>query len=121
MARAYIAAPFTCKMSDKRHGLYGEITDTDYKSFLEAIENIIKSLGISTFLPHRDIGKWGSIPNMSLDYTTKRYFEEIDDSYIFIAYPEKSGGVRIELGWALATNKKIILLLPEGFDMGTVI
>ena len=38
MPKAYIAAPFTSKMTNKKHGLYGEVTDESYKDFLLTIE-----------------------------------------------------------------------------------
>jgi len=121
MSKAFIAAPFTSKMSNKKHGLYGEISDTDYKKFLEDIESVVKDEGFSTFLPHRDISSWGTTPNVNLGECTKKAFDEIAASDIFITYPEKSRGVHIELGWAIAHKKRIVLLIKDGADLGTVI
>lgn len=118
--RVYISAPFTKKMKDKKFGLYGEIHN-DHKSFLEDLETTIKSEGFSTFLPHRDISNWGSDPNLDLCSATKQYFSEISSSDIFIAYPENSRGVHMELGWALSQNKRILLIFENNFDLGTVI
>lgn len=121
MPKAFIAAPFTSKMSNKKHGLYGEISDSDYKKFLEDIESVVKDEGFSTFLPHRDISCWGTDPNIDLGECTKKALDEIASSDIFITYPEKSRGVHIELGWAIAHKKRIVLLIRDGFDLGTVI
>ena len=121
MPKAFISAPFTSKMSNKKYGLYGEIPDGDYKRFLEDIETIVKNGGFSTFLPHRDISFWGRVPNLDLGECDKKYFDEIASSDIFIAYPERSRGVHIELGWAIAHKKRIVLLVRDGFDLGTVI
>jgi nucleoside 2-deoxyribosyltransferase len=121
MPKAYIAAPFTSRMANKKHGIYGELSDSDYKKFLLDIESIVKSEGFSTVLPHRDISFWGKPPNLDLGECNKKYFDEINSSDIFIAYPEMSRGVHIELGWAIAHKKRIVLLVKEGFDLGTVI
>jgi len=121
MPRVYIAAPFTSKMGNKKHGFYGEVTDEDYKNFLLTIDSIVKSEGFSTILPHRDLSDWGAMPNININEITKQYFEEIDSSDIFMAYPERGRGVHVELGYAIANKKRIILLFREGFYLGTMI
>lgn len=121
MIKAFIAAPFTSKMSNKKHGLYGEISDANYKKFLEDIESVVKDEGFSTFLPHRDISSWGTTPNVDLGECTKKAFDEIASTDVLITYPERSRGVHIELGWAIAHKKRIVLLVKDGFDLGTVI
>lgn len=40
---------------------------------------------------------------------------------MFIAYPERSRGVCVELGWVMAHKKKIILLVEEDYDMGLML
>jgi len=121
MQRVYIAAPFTSKMANKKHGFYGEIVDDKYKNFLETIESVVKNEGFSTILPHRDLTSWGAMPNVNIHEITKKYFDEIDSSDIFIAYPEKGRGTHVELGWAIARKKRIILLFEEDFYLGTMI
>ncbi len=121
MPKAYIAAPFTSKMSNKKHGFYGEITDENYKNFLKTIESVVKSEGFSTMLPHRDLTLWGTVPNVNINEVTKKYFDEIDSSDVFIAYPERGRGVHVELGWAIARKKRIILLFEKDFYLGTMI
>ncbi len=121
MPKVYIAAPFTSKMSNKKHGFYGEITDEKYKNFLETIESVVKDEGFSTILPHRDLTLWGSMPNVKLHEVTKKYFDEIDSSDIFISFPERGRGTHVELGYAIANKKRIILLFKEGFYLGTMI
>lgn len=72
MPKAYIAAPFSSKMANRKHGLYGEITDDKYKNFLETIESVVRDAGFSTFLPHRNASAWGSRPNINLDEHNKK-------------------------------------------------
>jgi len=121
MPKAYIAAPFTSKMTNKKHGFYGEVTDENYKTFLETIDSVVKSEGFSTTLPHRDLSDWGAIPDINIQEITKQYFDEIDSSDVFIAYPEKGRGTHVELGWAIARKKRIILLFEQNFYLGTMI
>jgi len=121
MPKAYIAAPFSSKMENKKHGMYGEIVDEEYKTFLKTIESIVKDSGFSTFLPHRDTSSWGTTPNINLDEHNKKTFEEIASSDLFVVYPERSRGVCIELGWAIAHKKKIVLLVKEDYDMGLML
>lgn len=113
MPKAYIAAPFTEKstIKNKSH-VYGEITDVSYMNFLEVIETTLKECGFQTFLPHRDIHKWGGVyiePNL----VTKKSFEALNSCDLLVTYPEKSAGANIELGWASALNKKIIIFVHE--------
>jgi nucleoside 2-deoxyribosyltransferase len=110
--KVYIAAPFTDKTNFHNPKVYGEIKNISYRNFLDVIESIIKEFGFQTFLPHRDIHKWGSVyiePNV----VAKKSLEALSSCDILITYPEKSAGANIELGWASAFNKKIILIVQE--------
>jgi hypothetical protein len=122
MPKAYIAAPFTSKMANRKYGSYGEINNDEYKKFLESIESAVREAGFSTILPHRDISSWGKDPNLDLKECTKKYFEEISSSDLFVIYSEPgSRGSHIELGFAIALKKRIILLIKNDHDIGTVI
>ena len=113
MPKAYIAAPFTEKSVDKiKTQVYGEIKDISYRNFLEVIENALKETGFETFLPHRDIQKWGSI-YIEPTIVVKKSLEALNSCDLLVTYPEKSAGANIELGWASAFNKKIIVLIHE--------
>jgi nucleoside 2-deoxyribosyltransferase len=48
-------------------------------------------------------------------------FKQIDSSDLVIAYPEKSRGVHIELGWAASRGKKIIVLMKNGEKTSSMI
>jgi len=77
MPKAYIAAPFTSRMANKKDSAISEITDEEYKNFLEDVESVVRSEGFSTTLPHRDLSNWGSIPSLDFHELTKKYFDEI--------------------------------------------
>ena len=109
--KAYISAPYTTKSVQSSKN-YGEIKDTAYINFLDSIEAVIRSLGIQTFLPHRDLHKWGN-GNLSPEEVGRKSLEELKKADLLVAYPEQSVGVNIELGWASAFNKKILILINE--------
>lgn len=112
--KAYIAAPYTSKslMPNNSSAVHGKITDTSYMNFLDMIESIVKERGLETFLPHRDLHNWGTA-NVNEQEIGKKSIEELKSSDVIIAYPEQSVGVNIELGWASAFKKKILILLNE--------
>ena len=113
MSKVYIAAPFTDKstIKNKAH-VYGEINDISYKNFLEIIDSLVKECGFSTFLPHRDIHNWGDV-YIEPTVVVKKSMEALNFCDMLITYPERSAGSNIELGWASALNKKIIILTHE--------
>ncbi|MBI2005390.1 MAG: hypothetical protein HYS80_01360 [Candidatus Aenigmarchaeota archaeon] len=110
--KAYIAAPYTSKSVTSGDPHYGEINDNSYINFLESIESVVRSFGFQTFLPHRDLHKWGK-SNLKLEEVGQTSMKELKNSDLLIAYPEQSVGVNIELGWASAFKKKILILLNE--------
>lgn len=120
MPKAYITAPFTEKsvITGKTH-VYGEIKDISFKNFLESIDSIAKESGFSTCLVHRDVHQWGQsyIPP---EITMQKIMEIMKGSDLVIAYPEYSKGPNVEIGMAVALNKKIIILLNESEKLSLV-
>jgi len=110
--KAYIAAPYTSKSVTQSNPHHGEIKDISYINFLDSIESVITSLGFQTFLPHRDLHNWGKA-NLTTEDIGRKSMEEVKKADLLIAYPEQSVGVNIELGWASAFNKKILILINE--------
>ncbi|MBI2547475.1 MAG: hypothetical protein HYW23_03450 [Candidatus Aenigmarchaeota archaeon] len=110
--KVYISAPYTNKSVQQSNSIHGEIKDASYINFLDSIESAVKSLGFQTFLPHRDLHEWGK-SNLSEEDVGRKSFEELNNSDLVIAYPEESVGVNIELGWASAFKKKVLILLKE--------
>lgn len=117
MPKAYITAPYTSKSFFESPQLHGElIIDTAYRNFLETIEATVKSCGLETFLPHKDLHKWGDV-YIDPKEMGKKSLEVVTSSDVIVAYPERSVGVNIELGWASLLKKKIILLVNERDDI----
>ncbi len=110
--KAYISAPFTSKSIAQSNPHRGEINDTSYMNFLDLIESVLRSLGFQTFLPHRDLHNWGK-DKLAEGEVGRRSMEELKNADLLVAYPEQSVGVNIELGWASAFKKKVLILLNE--------
>jgi hypothetical protein len=118
--KVYIAAPFSSMTEKTNDGrLYGELKNRTYIKFLEHIERVAKDCGHETYLPHRDLNKWGRV-YIEPDETVKGCYVAVSSCDIFIAYPGKSRGVHVEMGWASSMKKRIILLMSPD-DESTLI
>jgi nucleoside 2-deoxyribosyltransferase len=105
--RIFIAYPFTGKL--KENGMLPE----EYIRELITLKNELQKLGHVVILAH-ERERWGKAI-LPPEKCTKLDFEEIKKADIIIAYPGNppSGGVHIELGWASALQKKIIVIQKE--------
>ena len=119
MARAYIAAPFTGKTSKKSDRPYGKIGDKEYIRFLESIEDILREFSFTVILPHKYVYRWGD-SNFEPNVLIERALENLKMCDLLVAYPEKSRGANVLIGWATLLKKKIIILLHEGDDISIV-
>ena len=118
--KAYIAAPYTQKSVDWGTGAYGRIKDIEYKEFLEMIDTVLKNSGYDTHLPHRDLNNWGEA-YIEPEKLVQLCLNEIKGADVFVAYPENSAGVHIELGWAYMLGKKIIIIAKKGEPQSSMI
>lgn len=110
--KAYITAPFTEKSVIKGDHVYGEIKEQSFMNFLDTIESVIREFGFSTFLPHRDIHKWGKV-YIEPEIVMQQVLKEIKKCDLFVTYPEYSRGPNVELGMATALKKKSIIIQNE--------
>jgi nucleoside 2-deoxyribosyltransferase len=108
--KVYISAPFRFYTTDEKNRFYGVLDDEEYKQFLQKIDSKLKSLGFETCLPHRDEGHWGHIYILPED-VAEICFKHIQSSDFIIVFPHKSRGVHIEIGYAAALHKKMIVFL----------
>ncbi len=113
MLKAYITAPFTDKsvIKGKEH-VYGEIKEQSFKNFLDTLESVVREFGFSTFLPHRDIHQWGKV-YIEPEVVMKQAFKAIKECDLFVTCPEYSKGPNVELGMAVALEKKSIIVQNE--------
>lgn len=94
--------PATSRMSD------AEITR------LERLIAYLESLGYEVYNAHKREG-WGRA-FLPPEECTRRDFEEIAASDLFVAFPGSppSPGTHVEIGWASALGKRMVLLLEDG-------
>ena len=110
--KVYISAPFRFFATNEENRFYGVIDDEGYKQFLEKVDSKLKELGYETCLPHRDEGKWGEKYILPED-VAEICFKHIESSGLVIVFPSKSRGVHMEVGYAAALRKKIMVFLAE--------
>lgn len=113
--KIYLAAPFTIYTLPVEGQLYGPIANTDFAATMERIAGTIETWGHSVCLPHKDKGNWGRtyIPPENI---AKICLDAVAEAEVVVALPGKSRGVHIELGFAAALHKKLILCFAEGED-----
>lgn len=120
MSKVYISAPFRMHSSEVEGREYGVLNSENYKQFLESIERLIKKLGFKVCLPHRDEGQWGNI-YISPEEITEICFNLIRSNDILVVFPGKSRGVHIEIGYAAALGKKLLIFLSKGEKESTLL
>jgi len=102
--KIFIAYPFTSKL--QKNGLLPK----GYVEELITLKKVLEDMGHKVVLAH-EREKWGK-NLLSPDICTKLDFDAISRADLIIAYPGNppSGGVHIELGWASALGKIIIII-----------
>ena len=105
--KIFLAAPFTQYID-------GDKIPEEIKSSLNNIISSLKSEGYEVFSAHVE-EKWGEDLDDPFS-ALKRDFNELRDSEILVAFigQPPSPGVQMEIGVALAMNKRIIYLIKEG-------
>lgn len=104
MNKIFIACPFI-KYVDGT-----SFTSESYKKFTEELYELCQEIVPNVFLALKR-ENYGSKPLET--YSCKMDLDELEDSDIIIAVPDDSMGVAVELGWASAHNKYIVLLLNK--------
>ena len=118
--KIYIAAPFRAFATDEEDRFYGVMNDSGYQAFLEKVDDKLKGWGYNTCLPHRDEGEWGQVYILPEDIA-EICFKHIESSSLVIVFPGKSRGVHVEIGYAAALRKKMIVFLRQGETESTLL
>lgn len=109
--RVFLAGPFKA-LVDKETGALRQHDRNRFESLISQLE----AAGYHVHNAHRREG-WGA-NFLTPEECTKLDLEEISGSAVFVAFPGSppSPGTHIEIGWASALGKPIVLLLEEGKD-----
>lgn len=100
----FLACPITQLLDPQHHEL-----PSDYEHFIRAIYQFLRLRADRVFLA-LDREGWGKAV-MPPEVCTPLDFAEMQRCSLLVAYPGRSMGVSIELGWAAALGKPMILLL----------
>lgn len=119
MDRIYISAPFRRFTNDIENRFYGEFTNSCYRDFLEGVDTHLRKLGYETCLPHRDEGMWGST-YITPEDIAEICFSRIRECDIVVCFPDRSRGVHLEIGYAAALRKRILIYLPDSDKESTL-
>ncbi|MBD5574782.1 5-hydroxymethylcytidine 5'-monophosphate nucleosidase subunit BcmB [Clostridium botulinum] len=106
--RVFLAAPFKGTIKEKQ-----SIMKEQEKKRIEDLILFLEEKGLEVDNAHKR-EEWGA-NFMSPDQCTKLDYDAIKECDLFIAFPgvPVSPGTHIEIGWASAMGKEIILLLAE--------
>ena len=96
-----------------------EKIDEDYRLFIECLYKNLKTKYKNVFLA-LEREKYGE-NKMEGSECTPLDFEEMKSTDILIALPEDSMGVAVEVGWASALNKEIVLILDQKYVVSPLI
>jgi len=110
--RVFLASPFTrylIRNADGTHHL-----DPDLHALLLRVESALTEAGHSLFLSQRREDFGASL--WSAHQCTPFDFLEMQRSDCVVAIPERSYGVHIELGWATALGRPLILVVDESAE-----
>ena len=93
--------------------------DEDYQIFIKKLYRYIKEKYKNVFLA-LEREKYGQ-EKMSGEVCTPLDYKEMKDTDILLAIPEDSMGVAIEIGWASAFHKNIILILDKKYKVSPLV
>lgn len=109
--RIFVAGPFKSLVAQST-GVMG----VDDRARFERLIDRLELSGYIVHNAHRREG-WGSA-FLTAEECTRLDFDEISGCDVFVAFPgaPASPGTHVEIGWASALQKPMILLLDEGRD-----
>lgn len=119
----YIAAPFTDYATQMDQDTtspkfidaapkHGVVPKGPYRNALVRFTSELSSLGIESFLPHRDLNGWGR-KVVSPEEVARVCSQKVVDSDIFICILGNSPGAHYELGLALGMRKPTIIVTVD--------
>lgn len=109
--RIYFAAPYLNVAVPKEGSDYGWTPD-DYNNWLKKITEAIEKIGHTISLPHRDDHQWGKVFPKIEDLMPNQYRKIVEESDLLLAYigNPQSGGVCVEIGYAISHKIPVIII-----------
>jgi nucleoside 2-deoxyribosyltransferase len=104
--RVFIAYPLAKLISSET----GRMEESHIK-LIKDMMSCLQGMGHDVFTAH-EREKWGE--KFNKDDCASLDFAEMKRADLLVAFPETSGGVHVELGWASAMGKPIIIFMERG-------
>ena len=98
------------------------VNKEELKKQLEVLSRFLEKAGYKTFVFFRDIEKWEEgkfLPGEVVKQTFER-IKECDILLCLINHQEQSEGMLLEIGFAKALNKRLILLVAKEISAPTL-
>lgn len=112
MKKIYLGSPISKYV---RNGM-----DKDYTTVIDSVYELLKKYG-ETYYPLKKEAYGKNKIAGSGDVCTKIDFDKVNESDIIIVFPEDSQGVSVEIGWASAAQKNIVIFIDRKYHQSELI
>ncbi|MDR0923002.1 MAG: nucleoside 2-deoxyribosyltransferase [Hungatella sp.] len=113
MYKIFIACPISKYLREE------EFTNLLFKQFITKVYELCRKYSDNVFLA-LEREKYGKA-RMEDEVCTPLDYKEMEESNLVIAIPEDSMGVAVEIGWASALKKDVILMLDHDFSYSPLV
>lgn len=112
MKEIYLASPISKYV---RNGM-----NIDYTSTIDSVYELLCKYG-KVYYPLKKEAYGEDKKSGSGDVCTKVDFDKVNESDLIVAFPEDSQGVSVEIGWASATKKNILIFIDKKYHQSELI
>lgn len=112
MKKIYLASPISKYV---RNGM-----SEDYTNVMDKVYNLLTKYG-ETYYPLKKEAYGEDKVSGSGEVCTKIDYEKVNEADIIVAFVEDSQGVSVEIGWASAAHKNIIIFIDKNYHQSELI
>lgn len=112
MKKIYLASPISKYV---RNGM-----NFDYTSTMDEVNDLLQKYG-EVYYPLKKEAYGDDKIAGSGDVCTKIDFDKVSNSDFIVAFPEDSQGVSVEIGWASASHKNVIIFIDKKYHQSELI
>lgn len=112
MKKIYLASPISKYV---RNGM-----SEDYTSVIDKVYNLLNEYG-ETYYPLKKEAYGEDKISGSGEVCTKIDFEKVNGADLIVAFVEDSQGVSVEIGWASAAHKNVIIFIDKKYHQSELI
>lgn len=112
MKKIYLASPISKYV---RNGM-----DVDYTDVIDKVYDLLSKYG-DTYYPLKKEAYGNDKINGSGDVCTKVDYSKVNEADVIVAFVEDSQGVSVEIGWASAAQKNILIFIDKNYHQSELI